>query len=574
MRAVLYARVSSERQAERDLSIPAQLKALRAYAATKNWSIVKEFVDAAESARTANRPEFQHMIALARKKPLQFDGILVWKLSRFARNREDSILYKSLLRKHGVQVVSLSEPVDESPAGRLLEGVIEVIDEFYSANLAQDALRGMRENASRGFCNGGTAPYGYRQERVRVGSQLKSKLALEPREAPMVKRMFDLCLNGLGAMEIAKTLNQDSIRTRGGNPWNKNVVHYMLKNEAYAGTLLFNKPKSKQVGPSAAEGLIRIENAHPAIVPHDAFLRVQVLLHDRSPQVIHPRLLTSEYLLSGLAYCGWCHRKLIGCSAKSGRFHYYACQRVLKQGRAACRGGFIPRLKLEAAVLEKLKHRVLTEANLTSLVELVNQELSQAVRETHTRREEVQSHIEDLRARLHKLYGALETGQLSLEDLAPRIKELRSQIEESESRHSSFDSNRETALRLTRVEVLSQVSDFQQLLLGGSFLERKRFLRSFIRRVVIPHDGDEGNGEVEYTLPLVPQGPGEDSTLSNFEVLSAVQVGSPLSINDHFKLVPYSSYGMTPALIPLRLSSEALHRARTPRAKNSAHTYA
>jgi hypothetical protein len=318
-------------------------------------------------------------------------------------------------------------------------------------------------------------------------------------------------------LKIAKTLNQDSIRTRSGNPWNKNVVHYMLKNEAYAGTLLFNKPKSRQVGPSAAEGLIRIENAHPAIVPHDAFLRVQVLLHERSPQVIHPRLLTSEYLLSGLAYCGWCQRKLIGCSAKSGRFHYYACQRVLKQGRAACRGGFIPRLKLEAAVLERLKHRVLTEANLTSLVELVNQELSQAVRETHTRREEVQSHIEELRARLHKLYGALETGQLSLEDLAPRIKELRSQIEESESRHSSFDSTRETALRLRREEVLSQVGDFQQVLLGGSFLERKRFLRSFIRRVVIPHDGDEGSGEMEYTLPLVPQGL---SQISKFFLLS------------------------------------------------------
>src|SRR5205085_4176615 len=135
---------------------------------------------------------------------------VVWKLSRFARNREDSILYKSLLRKQGVQVVSLSEPVDESPAGKLLEGVIEVIDEFYSANLAQDALRGMRENASRGFCNGGTAPYGYRQERVRVGSQLKAKLVMEPREGPIAKRIFDLCLSGEGLLEIANSLNQES----------------------------------------------------------------------------------------------------------------------------------------------------------------------------------------------------------------------------------------------------------------------------------------------------------------------------------------------------------------------------
>jgi site-specific DNA recombinase len=118
MNVVLYARVSSERQAEKDLSIPAQLKALRVYALKRSWNIAEEFIDEAESARTANRPAFQKMISLAKKKPLPFKGILVWKLSRFARNREDSILYKSLLRRRGVQVISINEQFDESPTGR------------------------------------------------------------------------------------------------------------------------------------------------------------------------------------------------------------------------------------------------------------------------------------------------------------------------------------------------------------------------------------------------------------------------------------------------------------------------
>lgn len=142
MKAVLYARVSSEKQAEKDLSISAQLKALRKYAAEKGYEVIREFVDEAESARTANRPAFQEMIALAKSKPKPFDVILVWKLSRFARNREDSIVYKSLLRKRGIQVVSIKERVDDSPAGALLEGMIEVIDEFYSANLAQEPVGG------------------------------------------------------------------------------------------------------------------------------------------------------------------------------------------------------------------------------------------------------------------------------------------------------------------------------------------------------------------------------------------------------------------------------------------------
>ena len=105
MKVVLYARVSSERQAEKDLSISAQLKAMRKYAPEHDCDIYKEFVDEAESARTANRPAFQKMIALAKQKPKLFDAILVWKLSRFARNREDSIIYKVLLRKRGISEI-------------------------------------------------------------------------------------------------------------------------------------------------------------------------------------------------------------------------------------------------------------------------------------------------------------------------------------------------------------------------------------------------------------------------------------------------------------------------------------
>ena len=114
MSVVLYARVSSERQVEKDLSISAQLKAMRKYAYEHNFDVYKEFIDEAESARTADRPAFQNMIALAKQKPKLFDAILVWKLSRFARNREDSIIYKALLRRRGISVISINEKLDDS----------------------------------------------------------------------------------------------------------------------------------------------------------------------------------------------------------------------------------------------------------------------------------------------------------------------------------------------------------------------------------------------------------------------------------------------------------------------------
>ena len=185
MNAALYARVSSDRQ-DVDLSISSQLKALREFAERNGYQVVKEYVDEAESGRSIDRPGFKAMVSAARQATSPFSAILVWKLSRFARNREDSIVYKSLLRKHGVQVISINEPVEDTPSGRLLEGIIEVIDEFYSANLSQDVLRGMREWASRGFYPGSPIPYGYRPVKVQDGVVQRTKLEPDPALAPIV----------------------------------------------------------------------------------------------------------------------------------------------------------------------------------------------------------------------------------------------------------------------------------------------------------------------------------------------------------------------------------------------------
>ncbi len=153
MDVAIYARVSSDKQ-DVELSLSAQLKAAREYADRNDHSVKRTFLDEAKSGRTADRPAFKEMIALAKSKNPPFEAILVWKLNRFSRSRADSAIYKTLLRSRGIEVISINEPVDESPTGRLLEGMIESIDEFYSANMGQDIKRGMRENASRGFFNG------------------------------------------------------------------------------------------------------------------------------------------------------------------------------------------------------------------------------------------------------------------------------------------------------------------------------------------------------------------------------------------------------------------------------------
>lgn len=164
MDMALYARVSSDKQ-DVDLSVSGQLRALREFAQNRSYRVVKEYVDEAESGRTVNRSVFQEMIAASKRRPSPFEAILVWKLSRFARNREDSIVYKSLLKRHGVHVVSINKPLENTPTGKMMEGIIEVMDEFYSNNLGQDVTRGMREASSRGFWVSGRTPYGYRRLR-------------------------------------------------------------------------------------------------------------------------------------------------------------------------------------------------------------------------------------------------------------------------------------------------------------------------------------------------------------------------------------------------------------------------
>ena len=158
--AALYARVSSDRQ-DVDLSVAAQLRALREYAKANGYSVVREYVDEAESGRIADRPQFRKMIDEGSKPRSPFQVILVWKFSRFTRKREHAVAFKAQLRRKGIRVVSITEQAEDNATGRLLEGIIESVDEYYSENLGQEVTRGMREAASRGFFLGSKAPFGY-----------------------------------------------------------------------------------------------------------------------------------------------------------------------------------------------------------------------------------------------------------------------------------------------------------------------------------------------------------------------------------------------------------------------------
>ncbi|GAG61458.1 unnamed protein product [marine sediment metagenome] len=502
MKVVLYARVSSERQAEKDLSISAQLKAMRKYSLEHNFDVYKEFVDEAESARTANRPAFQNMIAFAKQKPKLFDSILVWKLSRFARNREDSIIYKALLRRRGISVISINEKLDDSPSGKLLEGMIEVIDEFYSTNLAQDTLRGMKENVSRGFRNGSTIPMGYKKKIVKLNSISKTTLDIDDNYAPIIKRIFQMCNEGMGAKEIVKALNSESIKTNRGKSWTKNIVYYILKNETYTGTLVWNKT-SKSQGRKIAndpEKVLRIKNNHPSIIDKKTFNKVQKLLQKRSPKVTHPRTISSNYLLSGILFCGKCNVKMVGCSAKSSTAFYYACQNHRNRGNDICNVKPINKEKIEGFIVDRIKINILTEKNLKELVMLSNEETKTGKEQYNQDIEMIDKQLDGFTKRLSKLYDILETRELDLKDLAPRIKKLKSLIDDLLEKRSELNKN----IQGSKMEIFniskinSYVKDLKTLLSKGTIIEQKSFIHSFIKRIEL----NKNKITVIYTIPL------------------------------------------------------------------------
>jgi site-specific DNA recombinase len=512
MKVALYARVSSDKQ-DVDLSISAQLKALREYAARNGNLIVREFVDEAESGRTSARPAFREMISLARRLNKPFEQILVWKYSRFARSREDSIVYKTLLRKNGVQVVSINEPFEDTPTGRLLEAMIESLDEFYSANLGEEVTRGMRESASRGFYLSGRPPYGYRKISVTDGPKKRTKLEIDPEQAKIVVSIFDQVLHGKGIVEIVRDLNGNGTPGPKGNGWTKTGLHFILGNELYIGTIVWGRNSKRGLDP------IRAKNACPPIVSNEVFNLVQERLRERAPVCLHPRRTASRYLLSGLVKCGYCGKSFIGQDAKGGKFAYYTCGTVIKKGAGACKARAYSAGKFERQVIEEIKQHVLTSENLTKLVELVNEEMDSVALGYRENLDTIIEEIANLNRRLERLYDALETGKIGLNELAPRIQELRRRHEQLQVRKIEIEcllSDRRVYLASPDI-IAADVEDLRNLLSYSPLAERKAFIRSFVKEIKVRGN----NVSIAYTPPPMPDGEGIDKD----GVLSIVQYG-------------------------------------------------
>ena len=518
----LYARVSSDRQ-DVDLSVAAQLRALRDHAQKNSYIVFREYVDEAESGRIADRPEFRKMIEAASKAEAPFKEILVWKFSRFTRKREHAVAFKSMLRRKGVRVVSITEHADDTPTGKLMEAIIESVDEFYSENLAQEVTRGMRESASRGFWVSSYAPFGYNRVMVQDGPKKRPTLKPSPDEAGIVNRIFDMAEAGKGMTEITKTLNDEGILSPKGKLWGKTSVHTILVNEAYTGTLVWGVDAKDNAEP------VRVEKAFPAIITKAQFGRVAKLMRARAPKTSHPRRVGSTYLLSGLVKCKNCNRALSGQDAKSGRFAYYVCQSIMKRGKDAC---VTPRLnarRFEQMIVDKIRSNILTDGSITELVKAVDEEMDGIASEQRKRLKTVEDELEDVKRRLGVIWNALETSNIDVAEASERINEHRERKERLED--AAADARAVLSERRAYLDDVNTIAayaqDMRDFLEESELTERRAFIESFVKEImVIP-----GDALIRYTVPMPDDsflaGRASEKVALDASVLSTVHVGPP-----------------------------------------------
>lgn len=472
MRAFVYARFSSDNQ--REESIDAQLRAVREYCDKNQIEILREYTDEARSATSDKRPGFQQMFAdLSVYKP---DLVIVHKLDRFSRDRYDSAYYRRVLKKNGAKLVSVLEPLDDSPESVILESVLEGMAEYYSRNLARETLKGLKETAYKCHHTGGRPPLGYD-----VGED--GRYIINASESEIVRKIFRLYVSGASYDRILAEL--DGEHTKAGKPFGKNSMNSILNNEKYRGVFTFGRQKKSDHNSHKSQpDIIRIEGGIPRIIDEGMWLAAQERLRSakRNGQYKAKRV----YLLSGKIECQKCHGTMVGATtiSKKGYEHsYYGCNN--RQRTKKCDQPNIPAERIENAVLDMIAERLAPdEAMVNAVLDILS--------EPDPNVKEYIKQLEDVTNRTARLLVAIEEG-----GNIPLITERLVQLTE-----------KERALREKIAEAQKDDIDIRQV---RAFLEETADIRKMprerqreiINKVVDKIKVSENQLEVSFRIPKV-----------------------------------------------------------------------
>lgn len=443
MRIAAYIRVSTDEQADKGNSLQEQQERLTAYCKVMGWTSPTFYVDDGYSAKNLQRPAIQRL--LDDVKANKIDVVLTSKLDRFCRNLLDLLQTVNLLEDHNCTFVSATESFDTSTAvGKMVLQLLGAFAEFERERISErvrDNMMSLKKNTGKAM----TKPcFGY--------DVINGHYAINEKEAEYVRLMFDLAEQGNGYRMIAKILNEKGVTTKQGKMWDQVSVKRLLNNETLAGTMIYNKRKSKNnktVLRDPSEWLVK-ENNHPAIIPLERFERVKAIMRSRSYANKHAD--SETYLFTGLLKCKHCGRNMKGSTSRHKTkyneytYYRYVCSSyVLGYG---CKYHAAHRDDLEQVIIDQIK----------GLASGSIKELDYVVAASPTAEDE----IKDLKARLarvdrrmQKQIEAYENDLISAQDLKAareRVENERNalteQIKKLESQKGDIKALQQTAINM------------------------------------------------------------------------------------------------------------------------------
>lgn len=487
-KAVIYARYSSDMQ--REESIEAQIRACKYYAQKQGLDILHIYADSAKSGRTTRyRDGFNQMIADAEAG--QFEIVLVHKLNRFSRDGADTINYMNRLKAAGVELISITERLDNTPEGRLMLFIITGVNEFYSANLAGEVMKGLRENAYQCRHTGGVPPLGYD-----LGPD--QRLTVNEREAEAVRMIFDLYAKGNGYGYIIEQLNGQGFRTKRGQPFGKNSLHDILKNEKYAGLYTFGRSSPAGAGGKFnrhlyQEDYIRIEGGCPALVERELFERVQQMMADNKRQNARHKA-KAVYILSGKLFCGCCGSKMVGENrrAKGTDYYYYVCNQAKRQH--TCGKKVVRKERIEEFVIHRLNEIAFSPAYKESIVQAVLQSYENG--SVQSEKERIEEEIRQTDQEIQNLVRAIMKG-IDGDEIQAAMAERKAHKEQLQKNLVALTGAPD--VKMNREELTAYFDQFLDIARMCPE-EQRAIIQRFVDRIIVYDDPEGGDPRIDICL--------------------------------------------------------------------------
>ena len=485
-RAVSYIRVSTREQAQRGgseegFSLPAQREANKRKAQSMGALVVKEFADRGESARSANRPELQKMLAYL-KKDGGIDYVIVHKLDRLARNRADDVEINRAFEEAGVRLVSTSENIDQTPGGMLLHGIMSSIAEFYSRNLANEVIKGMGEKAR----NGGTlgkAPLGYVNVRAKDenGREVRT-IALDEERAPLIRLAFTEYATGQWTTKrLAAHLHDRGLTTvptarKPAKAVTGAQLHRMLRHPYYKGTISFQG--------------VEYAGAHEPLVDEETWRHVQAMLDSHR---FGERERQHNHHLKTTVYCGLCGARLLVQNTRNSKgdlYPYFICAKRQRTHDCPFKAVLIDIVEermntLYQTIQLSSQDRQLVEQYVREELHHLKRDKDRTIRSLTTRR----TNLEDKRRRL---FHAHYEGAIPLDLLKEEQAKLTSELNQIERQLAAYKADA-AEVRQHLTQALDLLEDCHRLYQAAPAHLKKLLNQVFFERVLVnPLVDEEG----------------------------------------------------------------------------------